>query len=249
MILFDALLSLSQVIARPYNGTATGGSVTTLVDTNNGEQNDWFNGGTIFFKSGANANKTAVITDWNSQTKTFTIPTQTGACASGNVYAAVHKVFTRDDMVRAINSALAEIGACVQINSTLTGVSGTTSYTLPAGVYNVKRVSVDGAVNYFWNEVNGSLIFDSGKEPGEAFDVWYQAAHAEVTTDSGTISASIDPARLLWTATYYAALSRYARTNEDNWKDLITVAQNRMTELAQRRPVHSMNRDAHLLGV
>lgn len=84
--LFTATLELSKILQNTVESVATGGSTTTLEDSARGEYADYFDGGTIWFISGNNASKSAVIADWI--TTKFTFATQAGACAAGNKYAA-----------------------------------------------------------------------------------------------------------------------------------------------------------------
>lgn len=248
---FDIMLGMVDLLRDTYRGTATGGSTTTLVDAAQTAQNDWFNGGTIFFVTGGNAGKSAVVSDYANTTTTFTFAAQTAACANGDQYAVVSKFFPRAELMRAINAALGEIGQSVSTNATLTGASGTYTYALPSGVSNIVRVTVDDEINFYWRERNGYIVFDKGKEPSGSFTLWYIGRHAAVSADANTISADIEPTRLTWLAAYYAALNRMLNRpgDEPQWKAFLELAQMRNAELAARFPVKRMSRDPHLMGV
>lgn len=71
---FTATLELSKIVQHTPEGTATGGSTTTLLDTLRREFEDYFDRGTIWFQSGTLASKTAEVLDWIPTTFTFVLP-------------------------------------------------------------------------------------------------------------------------------------------------------------------------------
>jgi hypothetical protein len=71
-ILFDILLRVARELTPDvYESSATGGSASTLADTTNPEASDFWNNGTLFFKSGLMADRSAVITDFTITTGLF----------------------------------------------------------------------------------------------------------------------------------------------------------------------------------
>jgi len=81
--LASATLELARLVTDVITGVATGGSGTTLLDTARTEVDDYLTNGTIWFLSGNNAGKSALISDWDLATKTFTFVTPGAACAAG----------------------------------------------------------------------------------------------------------------------------------------------------------------------
>jgi hypothetical protein len=73
--LFDVMLRVARALTEDVlDGTASGGSFNTLEDNAGAilEDNDWWNGGTLFFESGLMANRSAIITDFVKSSGAFT---------------------------------------------------------------------------------------------------------------------------------------------------------------------------------
>jgi hypothetical protein len=248
--LFDATLALAQVVGEVSTGVATGGSTTTLVDTTRTDTVDYWNDGTIFFRGGNNASKSAVITDWALTGTTFTFATQTGACAATNLYTVCLASFTREDLRQAINLALADMGRVLKIDSSLVGVASQLAYDLPAGVTDPIRVMVDDVPNYHWNTAwgDGHLVFDSGKEPvaGGMISIWYMADHTVLTADADVITG-IPLERLKAEAAviaYNAYLERLGSANNAQalrQKDF----EAKLQQARARYPLHTIAHDPH----
>lgn len=255
MILGTAIYEVGKRAGEVFEGTATGGGATTLIDTAQvSTVDDFYNGGTMCFLSGTGlTGTTRTITDYADTTRTFTFATGT-AVAAGVRYAAIRPSLNRGAIVAAINAALAEMGSVTQINDTLAVVADTEQYSLPAGVSNVARVMVATSTaapygwetNYYWHESGGALIFEPGAEPTEAgylIRLYYNAPHAEVTADADVISETIRPVRLEWTAAAHALAQTFrSGRNEGANKDALALAQQKAAEMAARFPVRPMVR-------
>lgn len=243
--LFNVLLATARNLRGTRPGIATGGGATTLIDTNLSEPNDYFNGGTIFFLTGNNANKSAIITDWASATGIFTFATPGAACAAGDQYVATDGgYYTRQAMVDAINQALLALGPFDTTNTTLTTAANTTDYDLPAGVSGVKIVQFATALAapYLWTapypyfrEEAGVLILDDEYLPsaGYAIKLTYEANHARVQLDADVVTDDVNIERLSWEAAFYAAMnrSRYAESSEPNTKEFLGLANTMRAEM------------------
>lgn len=255
MLLATAIYEVGKKAGEVFEGTATGGGATTLIDTNQvSTVDDFYNGGTMCFLSGTGLiNTTRVITDYADTTRTFTFATGT-AISAGIRYAAIRPALNRAMIVGAINAALAEIGNITQHDDTLEVTDDTQEYTLPDGVRNVARVQVatsdtapyDWKDTYTWRENAGSLIFEPDTEPddeGMLMRIYYNQPHAEVTLDADEISTDIHPARLAWAAAAHALGQTLRNTrNEGANKDAFTLAQQKAAEMAARYPVRPMPR-------
>jgi hypothetical protein len=187
-------------------GTATTGSATYLTDSSLVEQADFYRGGTVWFASGSNTGKSAVVTDFGEGKITFA--TQASNCASGDRYAVADPVFPRWQLIQANNMALATT-PLLQTDITLVTVANQESYALPAGVFDVRRVEIAQSVtspysyarSYYWNEVNGVIYFDTGKKPavtGYIIRLWYVGYHAELNADADVVNAAVDLEWLRW---------------------------------------------------
>lgn len=221
-------LALARAIATVKSGAATGGSTTTLVDTGfyNPEVDDYWNNGAIWFQSGNNAGKSAIITDWANSSKTFTFATQAGACAAGNLYSVTHRDFPRWLLRQAVNRALQEIGGVGASNTTLTTVGGQEEYSLPASVNHVLRVEVarststpyDYQPHHNWKVIGDKLRFDPSHIPCDAGLIirltYSELAVSELTADTDTVNELIHPDLVVWKAAVFALAWRVQNVRE-----------------------------------
>ena len=252
--LADIMLKLSIILKAARHSTSdSSGSTTTLIDSRMiGEPDDFFNGGTIWFKSGLLDGKTAVITDFDSNTGTFTFATQTAAVTNGVSYSAAGPMYSREDLVASINQALTSIGPLPAIyeDAAFITVEDQEEYTLPTDVSNVKKVFIASSLvapygwaeNTGWFENNGSLWFDM-EIPSTAdmlIRLYYDAPHAEVSLDADAISDALHPDLVLWTAANYAVLNRagVAENSEPFTKEMISYTQQqKAAAMLKYRPV------------
>jgi hypothetical protein len=213
--LLDISLKVAKEVMDVIEGTATGGSVTTLVDSALGSiPDDHFNNGRLWIKSGAHASEIYTVTDFATTTGTVTFAAVTGAIVAGVRYAIARNSYPWDQIVSAIERALASTRV-TGLNSTLVGDGTTLEFTLPAGVYDVKRVEFENtadsrkSISHHWQETHdGKLRFDYGCAPfdGHTIHVYYRTAHAELTAYNVAISNEIN---LEWL--------RYAAAQELLW--------------------------------
>lgn len=202
---FDMALKVVKEAQDVIEGTATGGSETTLLDSVllAAQPNDYFNGGSLWIKSGAQAGKVFAVTDFATTTGTVTFAAVAGAIAAGVRYAIARNAYPWEQIVSAIGRALE--GAYVTgMNSALTGDGESLEFTLPAGAYDVLKVELEDtavtsgmtrSVSHHWKETSaGTLRFDYGYAPydGDTIHVSYRAQHAELTDYASAISNEID---------------------------------------------------------
>lgn len=209
--LLDVSLKVVKEVMDVIEGTATGGSTTTLVDSALGAlPNDHFNNGRLWIKSGTHAGEIYTVTDFTTSTGTVTFAAVTGAIAAGVRYSIARNSYPWDQIVSAIQRALDSTWV-TGIDSTLEGDGETLEFTLPTGVYDVKRVEFeDTAVTHggrknstHWRETStGKLRFDYGYAPidGYTIHVYYRDQHAELTDYSVVISNEINVEWLKWAA-------------------------------------------------
>ena len=213
------LLDLAGLLGEVRRGTSTGGSTTTLVDASCTEPDKYFDGGTLWFLSGANIDKSVKVASYAASTTTFTFETQT-ALVAGVKYAAAPSVYSRDMLLAALNSALIDMGLVMQRDESLVGVADQEEYDLPTGVIasNVKRVEVNGDISYHWRALGGHLYFDAGYLPAADDEIvlWYAGQQASVSLDADVISDDINRIRLANAAGYYAVATRIGRAGKDH---------------------------------
>jgi hypothetical protein len=251
--LFDATLALARILGIIYEGTATGGSATTLVDTTRAESADYFNQGTIWIRSGNNSGKSAVITDWALAGTTYTFPTLTLLCAAGDLYSACTGEWQRGELINCINMALQKIGRVAILDTSLAVVADQEAYDLPVGVSGLLRVEVaqDGAtyvIHQQWREENDDLMFDVGHAPGSgSIRLTYAGAHLPLTTDGGVVSSQVSIEWLKWSAAVFAWRRRLQQSEgKESWiLRMINEALAQEAAAAGKYPIE-IDKDAHL---
>jgi len=259
--LASATLDLARLITSVVEGTATGGSATTLLDTGVTEEDDYFNGGTIWPLSGNNAGKSAVITDWAKSTGTYTFATMTLVNAAGNLYASCNADFPRYVLIQAINKALRAIGGIPAQDATLVTVADQEAYTLPAGVIDVRKVEVammttapyQYVPHFGWRQIGTTIAFDTERAPDEAdykIRLTHVALPTTLTADTDAISNYIYPDRLSWKAAVHALRWRVQRYREDR-PDLIKLMNEALAQEAlmdARYPIYGLQKTPHMGG-
>jgi len=146
-------LTLSKVMQRAWREMgfsidilATGGSATTIVDSNTQyTSDDSLVGGTAIVvrdAAGAGASpegKFARITDFVASTKTFTIDTVTDAIASGDSILLATPRIKLPQMIQAVNDGLTNLGTISLVDTSLTSAAAQTEYALPVAL-KIKRL-------------------------------------------------------------------------------------------------------------
>ena len=180
------IFDLTYMVARELNiikeGTATGGSTTTLIDTINlTNEDDYWNLGTvwvIYDSAGAGAapeGEYGRISDFVKSTSVVTIPTITAAIAAGDRYAIADNEFTLDDIIGAISQSLREIKVVEWDETTNEIAAAKTEYALPLVA---KEAALHGELQVFLETV--STDADDGKWM-EIYDWWIEPSAATVT--------------------------------------------------------------------
>lgn len=245
----DVLLRTAELLRGLRYGIATGGSTTTLVDSLMAEPDDYFDGGTIWFLSGANAGKSAVLTDYDLATHTFTFAAQSAACAATNRYAVMDANYPREALVAALNTALLMIGPVDMVDDTLFVVADQEEYTLPSGMNNIKRVQAAGSLTApyqwgtplrHWYEKNGTLYIDAFSVPGLTTNAQIRLIgekyHPRVWADTDSVTEAVRLENIAVEAAYYAALTRsgYNENSSDDTKSTL----DRLEKLRAMNPVY-----------
>jgi len=92
-------------------GTATGGTISTVIDTSRTDADDYWNGQLIVMTSGAAAGQSAVIRDYNGTTDTFTISPQFGsAVGSSDTYVVFNGLAVKAGFIPLVRSQMQGLG-------------------------------------------------------------------------------------------------------------------------------------------
>jgi hypothetical protein len=233
-----ACLDLAREITDVMDSAATAsGSTTpfiTLIDTSMPiatPASDWYNNGTIFFTSGVvttgNLGLTRRITDFDNGTGTFTFAAITARTVALDTYSVMTKAWPYYALRQAVNKALTEIGDVDKQDITTTAVTDQLSYTLPTGIFNIKKVelatSLTDPLNYIdlshWHEVNGTIQFDAGHAPSVdtyILRLTYNVPPSEITADTTAIPTNINPIYLKWMSVCEAYRWRLHKIKNDD---------------------------------
>jgi hypothetical protein len=196
--LAEIVLKVAREVTDVMDGAATSGATTSLTDiTNLIQPNQYWDRGTLFIKSGTHTGKALPILGYSSSKVTFTslglVPV-----AVNDRYALMRGVYPWNQIVTAIVQAL-DSTHVTGTDATLTGDGSTLEFTIPTGVYNIKRVefirdSAERLVSNHWREVSGKLRFDYGYAPfaDDVINIVYRAVHPDLALYSDTISNEIN---------------------------------------------------------
>ena len=240
--LFEATFRLAGFLSTLWESTATGGSVTSLVDTlaTFGDQHV---GGTLWIKAGDLIGKTLVPTSRTGTTQ-LNFATQTpNDIAAGNGYILVDSDFNRGILRRAVNEALREYSKRRAEDETLLTVADQDDYTLPAGVQDVKEVWLAANTSapydfyqlFHWDEVDGELRFPTGFAP-ESDDyplrIVYRDVHDDLEADADELPVDVNHELIHWAACAWAVEnSGLPRFHGDPKRDMANKATKADAEL------------------
>lgn len=258
-------LTLSQVMARAWRELgfsidilATGGSATTIVDTNSQySSDDALLGGTAIITKTTDGltpeGKFARITDYVASTKTFTIDTVTDAVAAGDSVLLATPRIKLPQMIKAVNDGLAELGTISLVDTSITLAAGTYEYNLPVGlkIRELRDVLIyDGT---FYRSIKG-LVKNFPSAPGsvgvlqfseipdnQTIKIVYEGVHPILSAYSDVISETIQE-ELAVAATINKALTWYVSKRGDSALDTFVIqrwndAKNALQQQKTEKPV------------
>jgi hypothetical protein len=208
-----------QVLRR----VATGGSTTTVVDSGYANRKgDGFyaqgaNGGHILFISqttddGAPVNQFGEISTYtlSTATPTFTIPVLSAAVGAGDIYAVMKPQVPLYEMIGRVNEGLRRLGEIERVDTTLTGLSNTLAYNLPAGIRKSNLLQIEiGNDTDGWRDAGGFSItpksgstqdqlifthyppFDSATAANQTFKIRFRGVHPSMSVYSDSIEKSV----------------------------------------------------------
>lgn len=233
--LFDLTYRVASKLGVVREGTATGGTTTTLVDTNDRtEEDDYWNGGTAWIlwdagDAGAAPEKSySVISDFDNGTATATLRTTIVAPAAGDKYAVGKVRYPLWLLIQKINEAVEGVGEYpVTDKATITTASAQTEYSLPAAANrNLLRVSLQTKLSdtndYQWVPISSGewtvertaigtadlLIIPKQLPTGRLLKLEYGDVHAQLRASTDNLSETIHHQRVVTLATIKCLLHR-----------------------------------------
>lgn len=191
-------------------GSATAGTTSSISDTANLTQpNSYFDKGTLWILSGTHAGEVYQVTGHIGNKLNFA--TVTGAIATGVRYAVTQNIYPYQQIKNAVMSALSDTHIDAT-DETLIGDGETLKFTLPTGVWDVKRILIkhpttltDFYESSHWKERHGKIEFDYGYAPEDDYIIRlvYRDQHPELVDYDDEISAEIDYDWLKYKAAEY----------------------------------------------
>ena len=240
-------LTLSKVLERAWREMgfsvdifATGGSATTIIDTNTQyTSDDSLLGGTaIITKTTDGASpegKFARISDFVAGTKTFTIDTVTDAVGAGDKVLLATPRIKLPQMIQAVNDGLANLGTISLEDNSITLASGTYSYNLPVGlkIKELKDIlipdsgglyrSIKGLVQNFPSAPASTGTLQFSQIPDEqTIKIIYEGVHAALSAYNDVVSETIQE-ELAVAAAIDKALTWYVSKRGDSALGTFTI--------------------------
>lgn len=219
---YDLIKELAYNIGDTREGTATGGTTTTLIDTTLGEANDYYNKGTLLIEQATPV--IVKVTDYASATTTFTFGAIDTAVAAGIAYTAIHMRWPLDVLRRAINLALLEHGKVMDIDESLTIVADQERYTKPGTVTDdIRRIELgdededNWEIHYGWRVEDGEIRF-LGWNPTDTTKtarIHYVKQHAALDALTDTLDEQVNREALMVSACKHALKWRNAKVGKD----------------------------------
>lgn len=225
--LADLARQTARLVTRTVIGATTSapGNGTQIIDTVNlaGFPDNNFVNGTAWITSGANAGRSRTVTAFSDTNDRLTCAAFPNNILSGVSFEVAASDFVEyRDLRQAVALALREIGKIIDKDETTVAVGGQRVYTLPTGIAHVVGIEVVTDLglstespdpNTHFEERDGKLIFDKGKEPGDglALRILYEKFHTELVNDTDSLSSQIDEEYLVYLAARQAMRLSYKR--------------------------------------
>jgi len=247
--LFDVMLETARLSGILRSGSGTYGGVDSatgykyITDTTRLEKEEYFTGGTIFFKT---SKLFAKVLKFDQTTGKISFLASTAITAD-----EPYSVTNTDPyaLIEAVNSALTHMGTYTKVDETLSSDTTSTEYTLPSGVSNLVRVeySVDDSYSpqLSWREIEGKLYTYTPFKTAGTIRLYYNTLHPYVEDADDVISDAYNYNRLAWTAVYMFQFQRLQLTGNYSEKEtsMLSLAQREAEKLTRAFPVHHLERD------
>jgi hypothetical protein len=266
--LSDVLISAFDRLGKLYEGTVTGGTTGTLVDSTQTSQRGRFTDDVIdgvmfvtYDAAGAGASpekEYSKISAFAESTGTYS-GTFTAAPAAGDRYAWANGEYPIEKMVGIVNEALQDIGQVKCVDTTTLDTDSTdTEYEVSVDwKYRVEKVEIQGKTGdtednqwypiHGWKYVPaaggtaGRLIFESYPYDSRDIKVTYYANHPKLTIYSSVVNEHLDRELVVRAVVARALEWNNNRINGSN-KYLIQAWNQAEQRFAERKLTHPASR-------
>jgi hypothetical protein len=272
--LFQLTYETARALKQTYDGIATGGGVTSIVDTTyRTEGDDVWNKGSVWIlydAGGAGAapqGEWAVCSDFSSSSDTLTISTVSAAVAAGDRYAVAKKRYPLSDLIGAVNEALSDLGP-IEITDTTTVdlIAATKEYSLP-DVPNceLKEVWIQGQTGltgdnayfpvYDWYVLKSAtgtankVVFKDSYPIDRSVRLVYTGLHSTLSTYNSEIDDSINHRLIYNQAAINLLERRILKIGDDDgtMTNLLNDLKMRLQEAKQDTPKKRLSKKPHYL--
>ena len=268
--LFDLTYKVARELGIVHEGTATGGTTGTLIDTYDLNQaNDlWIDGSiwVLYDAGGAGAapqGQFAIASGSTASTSTVTFRSAlTAAVASGDRYAICRKIADKawlNVIIQKINTALQDLDRIPWTDVTsITVAANQTEYSLPIAANMdlrevwLQAINTDANDNQ-WTEVRNwtvakadpgnadTLILPYQHTAGYALKLVYHARHPDLYVYSSPLSENVPIERVINPAVRDCFMFRKANAGGANtWDDEISIWTQRAEEVKSTRPIRAV---------
>lgn len=250
---YDLIKELANRVGNVRTSVATGGSTTTLIDTTLMAADDQYKGGTLLIDQATPV--TPRVSSYIASSGTFSFAAIATAVTVGTGYTAISQKYPLDVLKRSINQAILESELIMSQDETLIIVADQERYTLPTGVFDIRRIELgtegDGEwpIHYYWRVEDGEIRFlaNAPSDTSLTCRIHYAARHAQLSALADTLSDKVNRDSLMVAACKHALLWRnyYVGRDESNTTELLNFYLNedkakhgiRVSELLPRDPI------------
>jgi hypothetical protein len=268
-------LTLSKVMARAWRELgfsidilATGGTTTTIIDTNSQySADDALIGGTaIVVRDGGGSGAAPEgemqrISDYVALTTTFTVGSAfSQAVASGDAVLLATPRIKLPQMRQAVNDGLADLGTVSLVDTSLSSAAAQTEYALPVGLkikrlidVQVQGITTDSNDNRYYSIIGQSryvpaapgstgLLILPQLPSGRTIKIIYEGVHPTLFAYSDVISETIQE-ELAVAAAINKALTWYVSKRGDSALDTFVIqrwndAKNMLQQQKSEKPIY-----------
>lgn len=273
--LFDITYRVASKLGVVREGLATGGSTTTIIDTNDrSEEDDYWNGGTAWLLRDADGGGAApekeysVISDFVNSTGVVTLrEIWTAAVAAGDRYGLGKRRYPLWLLIQKVNEAVEGTGEIpVTDKATITTASKQTEYSIPiAANRNLVRVSIqtnDDTNDYGWKSLQGAwtvertatgtadlLILSFQPPSGKLLKLEYGDVHGQLYASTDELSETVHVQRVVTLATIKCLLHRKQKigSNDPTLNEQLNMFLNELQMWEAEEPIRKPKPKSKLL--
>lgn len=210
---YDISLAVARIVLPDMlvDGESTASATTSVSDSLNIiQQDEHFSKGIVWLNSGTYAGRVIPITTHFGNKVSWTTALA-GAAGTGILFTVAPRVYPLTTIRSAIMQALWDTYVETE-NTSLTGDGETLEFTLPSGVFDVKRVRIQHATEetdkYYsnhWREKNGKIKFDYGFAPEDDYTIVliHRDEHPVLSAYNTEVNHEIDTNWLKYQAAKY----------------------------------------------